>query len=92
MLQASVLTLMWVDYKQTLHIAGDDRFVETNQHMGANPTRREVAQYFAGSALIHTTVAVFLPKDYRLFWQAVQIGISYEAVSNNYQLGVAIRF
>lgn len=91
-LQATVLGLFWVDYRQTLDIAvgSHQDLVETNPMTGN--TRQDISRYFLTSAIIHTGISLVLSKDLRLAWQAVAIGVELSCISNNYQLGVSVRF
>lgn len=90
-LQTTALTLMWIDYNQTLQFQ-DRGIVETNPMLGLNPDRDEITRYFAALAVAHTGLAYVLPKDWRLALQAGQIAVSVTCISGNKQLGVSIRF
>lgn len=93
-LQSAFLTLMWIDYKQTLDISTGKYpdVTESNLVLGKQATRREVTRYFALTALAHTALVAVLPKDWRLALQSGAIGMELASINNNRQVGISIRF
>lgn len=90
--QAVCLTLKAVDWLQTKEIARNPNYYETNPVLGKYPSQNEVDIYFLSTAIIHTGIAYYLPKEYRRIWQCIFIGIQAGHVSHNINTGVKIHF
>lgn len=93
------LALHAVDTAQTLRIAGDPRcYLEsdslTRGLIGAHPSTGEVLAWSVGSAAVHVGVTELLlrndhPKLAKA-WQYVRIGVTADAVANNYTIGIRL--
>lgn len=91
---------MAIDYGQTLDIASNPQWKETNPILGEHPTRSEVTRYFAVAAVLHPTISALLPTDkclgpvcdWRKAWQWVTIGVEAGYVAHNYSLGIRTDF
>jgi hypothetical protein len=93
-LQAIVLAELAVDRAQTRE-AQTRRQPElgwARTFIGTHPSHTQTDTYFAACALLHTAIAVALPKPYRTIWQGVWIGIEHEAISTNTNVGISMRF
>ncbi|MFH1528769.1 MAG: hypothetical protein ABIG69_19365 [Bacteroidota bacterium] len=90
--QGTLLTLMAVDWLQTKEIARNPKYYETNPILGKYPNQNEVDFYFFSTAILHTGIAYYIPKEYRRWWQYVFIGIQTTCVLNNISIGVSIKF
>lgn len=58
--------------------------------IGANPTRREVDQYFATALIVNLLVADFLKPDYRKIYLLLANLIQWDTVNNNHKAGITI--
>lgn len=93
------LVLHAIDTAQTLDIAHDSRCYEerdgiTRSLIGAHPSDGEVIAWSVGMAGLHLGVTELLlrndhPKLAKA-WQYVRIGITLDAISNNYSAGIRI--
>jgi len=91
-LQATLMSLIIIDWGQTLSFIQDDRYKETNPILGEYPSRGEVNICIISSMVITTAIAYALPKRYRTIFQSIAIGCEIQAVRHNYQAGVKIEF
>lgn len=90
--QGAFLTLMAADYLQTKEIARNPRYHESNPILGRNPSQNDVDIYFLATTLLHTSIAYYLPKEYRRIWQCFWIGIETGCVRHNINAGIRIHF
>ncbi len=51
-LEATFLTLQYIDYKQTLFIAANDEYTENCIFLGKHPSEKQVNIYFLTTALV----------------------------------------
>ena len=82
-----------MDWNQTLHIARNpDRYYEKgcDAFIGYHPTKRKVNAYFASTLLLHTVIAYTLSKPYRTVWQSVWIGVEYNQIQRNREIGLGV--
>lgn len=100
-IQGVVVTIHLIDWLQTLEIAGDDRFYETNPLLKRHPSEDEVHLYMGLSLLAKTGLVWVLPRDYTLWGmkikprtitQSIFIGVSGNNAFRNHRIGVRIRF
>ena len=102
-LQAAFLTTLAIDRGQTAY--GVHGKPAPNYHakyyqeigfaqnfIGTRPTIRQVNQYFATCAVLHTGIAAMLPKPYRALWQTFWIGVEVGTIRGNVSAGVSVRF
>lgn len=91
--EAAYLVLHTADWAQTRYIAAHpEQFNEDNKILGNNPSDSEVNRYFILTGLLHAGIAYALPERWRRGFQIVTIGIEAGVVSNNYQIGVQLKF
>ena len=92
-LESVYMVLHVVDWAQTRHIADNpDLFYENNPLIGRNPSRRRVDMIFLVGAILHPIVSYNMPKGWRDVWFGVSIGLELACVSNNFKIGVRMRF
>jgi len=105
-LQAAFLAITFVDWQQTRSIARDnwvnekgEKFSEYNPLLGKHPAPEKVDVMIGLGALLHTIIAMALPKEIEVYeykipirtiWQCVFIVGEITAVGNNYYVGVRI--
>ena len=88
-LQATTLTLKFIDWRQTRYIAKNpDDYYEMNPILGKHPSTTEVDIYFATTAILNTVITHYLPSKYRPWWQAIIITASGTCVINNFSVGL----
>jgi len=82
-----------VDWGQTLNIAKEPTlYHEINPLMGKHPSVGKVNTYMCLSALTHLGVSALLPKEYRIYWQWISIGVTSGLIIHNYNIGLKVRF
>lgn len=92
-LESTWQVLQFVDWKQTRVIANHpELYEEKNPIFGSHPSTGKVDAMFAAGALLHVGITHVLPKEYRVYWQAVTIGMSAACVINNYSIGIRVGF
>lgn len=93
-LQAVFLTTLAIDRGQT--VAGQemkrDEVGWARHFIGSHPSSGQVNRYFATCAMLHTAVAIVLPKPYREIWQSFWIGVEVSTVDSNVNAGISVRF
>ena len=83
-------TLLTVDMLQTLEAADNDGFYETSYVYGRHP-KRETILLVHGAMILGSNIAFyFAPKEWRRYLQGAFIGVSFNAVMNNFAVGVNI--
>jgi hypothetical protein len=87
-LEAGSQALMFVDYKQTLHIADNPNLYEQNPVLGKHPSDSKVNLYYAIWAPLHAAVSCMLAPRYRTMWQSGTIGVEGVVVLDNGNLGL----
>jgi hypothetical protein len=91
--QTAFIATALVDWGQTLYIASNpDEYKESNVLLGDHPSRDKVNMYFPCAIVLHTAVAVALPKDYRRVWQLIWIGIETGMIVHNTSIGIKVDF
>jgi hypothetical protein len=84
--------LLFVDMLQTVEISRNDKFVETNKYLGKYPTEREVYEWFLLSIIGNNLIGELLPKKYsNIFYTNVAL-THLDAVDQNMQFGIKIKF
>jgi hypothetical protein len=91
--QAAFLSVLYVDYRQTMQMQTPEvSWKEYNSFLGDHPTKRDIGQYFAACAVLHTGIALMLPKPYRTVWQVVWFGAEYSMTRTNYRAGLRLEW
>lgn len=84
---AAALTLHFIDWKQTLYGAEHpDRFAETNQFLGPDPSQKRINSHFITTAALNVLVVHYLPSRYRSTYQYLWIAVGGSYVYNNYKV------
>lgn len=97
-LQAAFLLALAVDRAQTEEFVrhprpGANEEVGWARHfIGAHPSVGQVNGYNAACAILHTAIAVTLPKPYRTVWQSFWIGVEVNTIDSNVNAGISMRF
>lgn len=76
-----------IDWGQTLEIARNPKYYETNPILGKTPTRGEVNRYFLITGIGHYLISRYLD-DYRLAWQKTTFFIELGVVTRNASIGI----
>jgi hypothetical protein len=90
--EAVFLTLMAVDYKQTLDIKNNPNMWEQNPLLGKHPSDKKIKTYFVATSLAHVGIAMILPKEHREVWQYVGIALEALVVIHNKKMGLQFSF
>jgi len=88
--ELSVVSLMAVDWNQTIRIGRD--CIETNPILGRCPSKTKLTLYFPSMMLGHAAVAWYSPQPLRMFWQGFYFFYEAGTVRKNAQLGYQLRF
>ena len=84
---------MWAaEGLQTLQIAEDDNYWETNPVLGEHPTKDEIYIYFTGAILAGWVITYMLPANVRKYFQGFYIGTSASSVWHNHRIGLRVSF
>ena len=95
--QDTVLELVYlglhiVDWQQTLKIADNpDVYHERNRLLGPHPSRARVNAHFASLAVIHATVAYFMPRSGRNIFFATTISFEAGVIYGNHAIGLSAK-
>ena len=84
--------LQGIDMLQTLEIANNDKYYETNKILGKHPSEAEVVTYFTARGLAHYQATRMIPQRYRNFFHGYNIVYNYNVIRDNHQLGIRIDF
>ena len=84
--------LQGIDMLQTLEIANNDKYYETNKILGKHPSEAEVVTYFIARGLAHYQATRMIPQRYRNFFHGYNIVYNYNVIRDNHQLGIRIDF
>ena len=84
--------LQGIDMLQTLEIANNDNYYETNSILGRHPSKFQVLSYFVARGLAHYEVTKMIPEKYRSFWHAYNIIYNYDVIKDNHEIGIRIGF
>lgn len=93
---ALALSLYLLDWNQTLTIssmcANPGALKESNLLLGRCPSKEAVNTYFAGVLITHLALNTFLPKELAQWYNFVSISVESMTITNNYALGIHIKF
>lgn len=81
-----------VDMFQTLEIANNDMYYETNKILGKHPSELQVITYFILRGFSHYEITKMIPEKYRPLWHGYGIFYNYNIVKDNHELGIRINF
>lgn len=82
-----------IDWSQTLQIAKrPDHYYETNIILGNHPSDSRINTLIPTAMLAHYYIATLLPRGYREAWQYAFIAVETNAVSNNFSIGLNVKF
>lgn len=81
-----------LDLGTTLDIENHPELYETNPIFGKHPSRERVYALMVVGAVVHYAVSKALKPKYRRYWQHFTIATSAAYVSNNFSLGLRLRF
>ena len=91
--EVTAFVLRSIDWKTTLDIARrPQEFSELNPLLGHHPSEGKVNTYFLITSLIHPVISYYLPKDYRIAFQYISIGVSGTAGLTNLWSGLQIKY
>lgn len=92
-LQAVYTTLHVIDWGQTLSATNNpDKYHETNVILGKYPSRANINYYMGTTLLLHTAATALMPEKYRVWFQAITIGVEGFSVITNYNIGIKASF
>ena len=91
-LEATFAGLIYLDWRQTISIAGRPGHVEINPALGKHPSEATATRYMLAAALLHAGISAALPSHWRTRWQYVTVGVEYQTVWYNWQLGLTAGF
>lgn len=92
-LEVSYLALHTVDWLQTRSTNWEETGIsEKNPILGKTPSKSTVDLYMLTTGLLHPIVTHVLPQKYRKYWQVLTISIEAGTVTNNFSVGMKIRF
>ena len=91
-LNSAALTLLVIDWGQTLYISGQDDAYETNPFLGPHPTKRAVNTYFILASIIIVKTSYLLPEKLGELFLLGVICIEFDYTTENYTAGFKIRF
>jgi len=84
-----------VDWKQTLEIAENPQFYETNPVLGEQPSKGRVNTYFAATLVLHWTLGYILYEYVKPVWWVYigfTSGVEGMMIYQNWEIGVRIKF
>ena len=84
--------LQGIDMLQTLEIANNDKYYETNKILGKHPSEAEVVTYFIARGFVHYQATRMIPQRYRNFFHGYNVVYNYNVIRDNHQLGIRIDF
>ena len=84
--------LQGIDMLQTLEIANNDKYYETNKILGKHPSEAEVVTYFIARGFAHYQATRMIPQRYRNFFHGYNVVYNYNVIRDNHQLGIRIDF
>lgn len=80
------------DYKQTKQVARQpDDYKEANFFIGSHPSETRVDNFYLLMGVSHILVSHYLKSEKRL-WQQMTIGWELIMISNNYSVGLEVKF
>ena len=84
--------LQGIDMLQTLEIANNDKYYETNPILGKHPSEFQVIAYFVTRAYTLSELTKMTPLKYRGFTHAFNIAYNYDVIRKNHSIGIRIGF
>ena len=84
--------LQGIDMLQTLEIANNDKYYETNKILGKHPSEAEVVTYFIARGFVHYQATRIIPQRYRNLFHGYNVVYNYNVIKDNHQLGIRIDF
>ena len=84
--------LQGIDMLQTLEIANNDKYYETNKILGKHPSEAEVVAYFVFRGFAHYHATNIIPQKYRNYFHGYNIIYNYNTIKDNHELGIRIDF
>ncbi len=84
--------LQTIDMLQTLEIANNDDYYETNPILGKHPSEAHVVAYFVFRGLAHYHATNIIPQKYRNYFHGYNIIYNYNTVKDNHDIGIRIDF
>ena len=84
--------LQGIDMLQTLEIANNDKYYETNPILGKHPSEFQVIAYFVTRAYTLSELTKMTPLKYRGFTHAFNIAYNYDVVRKTHSIGIRIDF
>ena len=84
--------LILADCLQTLEIAKNDDYYETNPIMGRDPNQEMVVGYFATAMVGYWGISYLLTEKWRNRFQFLVIGVQAGYVCHNYNIGIRVAF
>ena len=84
--------LQTIDMLQTLEIANNDDYYETNKVLGKHPSEAHVVTYFVARGIAHYHLTNIVPAKYRNFFHGYNVIYNYNTIKDNHELGIRIDF
>ena len=84
--------LQGIDMLQTLEIANNDKYYETNPILGKHPSEAQVIAYFISRGFAHYHVTKMIPLKYRNIWHTYNVVYNYDVIRDNHDIGIRIDF
>ena len=84
--------LQGIDMLQTLEIANNDKYHETNPILGKHPSEAQVITYFIARGLAHYELLKIIPQKYRNIYHTYNIVYNYDTIRDNHNIGIRIDF
>jgi len=91
-LESMYAGLTIVDWGQTRNMIKEGGYHEINPLLGRHPSLDEVDILIPAAIVAHGLISMALPPKYRIYWQAVFIGIEGFTVLSNYNIGLRLDF
>ncbi len=80
-----------IDMLQTIEIAEHgDRWVETNNFLGSDPSTAAIIPYFAIRGYGHYWITKNIRKEWRWPWLIVTNYLNYDVIEHNHSMGIRI--
>ena len=90
--EAMALSLIVIDYGQTMDIKSSPGYAEGNRILGDHPTDRKIKEYFAGVVIIQVGAANLLPSKQRQWLIDGTLMVELVAVGKNKSIGLQVKF
>ena len=84
--------LQGIDMLQTLEIANNDKYYETNPILGKHPSEFQVVTYFIARGFAHYELLKMIPEKYRNLYHTYNIVYNYDTIRDNHNIGIRIDF